>query len=54
METVKRSVGDHFTIYTNIKSLYCTLETNIMLYVSCTSIIKRVFRKRGSNKRKQH
>ena len=25
--------GDHFTIYTNIKSLCCTPETNIVLYV---------------------
>ena len=25
--------GDHFAIYTNIKSLYCTPETNVMLYV---------------------
>ena len=23
--------GDHFVIYTNIKSLHCTPETNIML-----------------------
>ena len=25
--------GDHFTMYTNIKSLCCTPETNIVLYV---------------------
>lgn len=29
---------DHFTIYTNTESLYCTLETNEMLYVNNTSI----------------
>ena len=26
--------SDHFVIYTNIKSLYSTPETNIMLYVN--------------------
>ena len=30
--------GDHFTIYTNIKSLYYTPETNIILYANYTSI----------------
>ena len=29
--------GDHFAIYTNIKLLCCTPETNVMLYVSYTS-----------------
>ena len=29
-----RHCGDHFAIYANIKSLYCTSETNIMLYVN--------------------
>ena len=29
---------DHFTVYTYIKSLYCTSETNTMLYVNCNSI----------------
>ena len=29
---------EHFTIYTNIESLYCTAETNIM-YENYTSII---------------
>ena len=28
--------GDHFTIYTNIKSLCCTPETNITLYINYT------------------
>ena len=32
--------GD-FTIYTNIKSLCCTPETNIMLDVNYTSIKKK-------------
>ena len=31
--------GDYFTIYTNIKSLSCTPEINIM-YVNYTSVIK--------------
>ena len=32
------TVSDHFTIYTNIKSLCCTPETKIMLYIKYTSI----------------
>ena len=30
--------GAHFTVYTNIKSPSCIPETNVMLYVSYTSI----------------
>ena len=30
--------GDHFTIYTNTKSLRYIPETNIMLYVNYTSV----------------
>lgn len=33
--------GDHFTKYTNIEWLCCTLETNIVLYFNYTSIKKR-------------
>lgn len=33
--------GDHFTMYTNIESLCCILETN-MLYVNCITIQKKV------------
>ena len=29
-----RHCGDHFAIYTNIKSLCCTPETNIMLHLN--------------------
>ena len=36
--------GDHFTIYTNIKSLCCTPETNIMQYVNYISILKKIGR----------
>ena len=32
--------GDHFNIYSNIESLRCTPETDIMLYVNFTSIKK--------------
>ena len=32
--------GDHSTINTNIESLCCTPETNIMLHVNYTSIKK--------------
>ena len=30
--------GDHFSIYTKTDSSCCTPETNIMLYINCTSI----------------
>ena len=30
--------SDHFAIYTNVESLCCTPETNIMFYVNYTSI----------------
>ena len=42
--------GDHFTICTNIGSLCCIPETNIMLYVDYTSIKKK--RIRGRKRRK--
>lgn len=29
--------GDHYAVYTDIKSLYYTSETNILLYISYTS-----------------
>ena len=31
--------GDHFIIYVDIKSLYCTVETSIMLYANYTLIL---------------
>ena len=34
--------GDHFTIDTYIKSLYCIPETNIMLHVDYFSILKKL------------
>lgn len=33
--------GDLFTTYKNLKSLCCTLETKIMLYINYTSILKK-------------
>lgn len=36
-----RHYGDHFAIYTNIKSPYCISEGHIMLYVNYTSIEKK-------------
>ena len=35
--------GDHFAMYTYIKSLCCTPETNVMLYVSkkCFILVKK-------------
>lgn len=38
MDVNQTYCGEHFTKYTNIESLCCTPETNIMLYVSYTSI----------------
>lgn len=35
MDVNKIYWGDHFTAYTNIKPVYGTPKTNIMLYVSC-------------------
>ena len=29
---------DHFAMYTNVKSICCTLETNIIVYVNYTLI----------------
>ena len=37
--------GDYFAICTNIESLCCTSETNIMLYVNYTSIKIITFKK---------
>ena len=31
--------GDHFTVYTNIRSSRCTPETNTMFYVSYTCVV---------------
>ena len=39
---IRLTDGDHFTIYTNIKSLYCIPGTNIMLYGNYTSIKKEM------------
>lgn len=38
--------SDRFVIYTNIKSLYSTPETNIMLYVNYTLIKNLEMKKR--------
>ena len=38
---VKQTYGDQFTIYTNIKSLCCTPETNTMLCTNQTSTTKK-------------
>ena len=44
MDVNETYCGDHFAIYTNIKSLCCTPETNIMLYVNYTSIDRLINR----------
>lgn len=41
--------GDHFAIYTDIKSLCCIPATNIMLYVNDTSIKKNREMFRGND-----
>ena len=40
--------GNHFTIYTNIKLLCCTSETNIMLYASYILILKNIYKIKSS------
>ena len=41
---VNQTTCDHFAIYTNIRSLSCMLETNIMSYDNYTSIfLKKAF-----------
>ena len=42
MDVNQTYCGDHFTIYINIKSLYCIPETNIILYVNYISIKKEI------------
>ena len=46
MDVNQTYCGDRFTVYTNIESLCCAPETNIMLYVNYTSI------KKGKEKKK--
>ena len=36
--------GDHLIIYINVKPLYCTLETNIALYVNYMSIYMSIIK----------
>ena len=40
---VIRHHGDNFIIHTNVKSLCCTPETNMTLYVNCASTTKKDF-----------
>ena len=37
----QKQCGNHFAIHTNIKSLCCTPETNIRLYINNTSTFKK-------------
>ena len=37
-----RHCGDHFAVYTNIESLCCIPQTNIMLYVTNISSKKKI------------
>ena len=37
---VNQTSGDHLSVYTNIESLYCTPEINIVLYVN-SALIKK-------------
>lgn len=38
--------SDHIVRHKNVKSLYCTFETNIILYINCNGKIKNVKRKK--------
>ena len=44
--------GDHFIMYKNIKSLYCTPETNIILYVKY-NLIKNKLKPYVKKKKKE-
>lgn len=40
--------GDHFTVYTNVTSLCCIPQTNIMLYYTATKKGKKIKEKHAS------
>lgn len=42
--------GDHLVMYTDIKSWCCTPETNIILHVNYTSILKMNLKKKKETK----
>lgn len=42
---VNYTYSDYFVMYTNIKPLCCTPESNIILFVNYTSIKKKLSRK---------
>lgn len=44
MDVNQTYYGDHFVICTNIESLSCTPETNVMVYVNYTSVVKKIKR----------
>ena len=46
------SCGDHFVRYIKVRSLCCTPETNIILYVSCTFIEKNFTLQNEKEKKK--
>ena len=48
---VTRHCGDHFVMKTNVKSLSCTPETNIILYVNYNSIKKILFKVKELSKK---
>ena len=41
--------GDHFPVYTNTKSLFCTSESNIILYVNYSLIKNKENLKKKKN-----
>lgn len=41
---VVKNMGLHFTIHTNIESLCCTPETDIMLYINYTLLKRKIER----------
>ena len=46
--------GDHLVMYTDIKSWCCTPETNIILHVNYTSILKMNLKKKKKRKQVQN
>ena len=38
---INQTYCNHFTVYAYIETLCCTPETNIMLYINYTSILKK-------------
>ena len=49
MDVNKTYCCNNFTISTYIKSIYCTFETSIMLYVNYISILKKLYQRKKNH-----